>query len=69
MLLKYLLDNKGIVLSKLKILDNVWGYDFYGDENIVEVYIRYLRNKIGDNEYKTIQTVRGAGYKVNTNDK
>lgn len=68
-LLKYLLDNKGIVLSKLKILDNVWGYDFYGDENIVEVYIRYLRNKIGDDEHKIIQTVRGAGYKVNTNEK
>lgn len=68
-LLKYLLDNKGIVLSKLKILDNVWGYDFYGDENIVEVYIRYLRNKIGDSEHKIIQTVRGAGYKVNINER
>ncbi len=67
-LLKYLLDNKGIVLSKLKILDNVWGYNFYGDENIVEVYIRYLRNKIGDTEHKIIQTVRGAGYKVNINE-
>lgn len=64
-LLKYLLDNKGIVLSKSKILDNVWGYDFYGDENVVEVYIRYLRNKIGDKNFKIIQTVRGAGYKVN----
>lgn len=64
-LLKYLLDNKGMVLSKAKILDNVWGYDFYGDENVVEVYIRYLRNKIGDKNYKIIQTVRGAGYKVN----
>lgn len=64
-LLKYMLDNNGMVLSKSKILDNVWGYDFYGDENVVEVYIRYLRNKIGDKNYKIIQTVRGAGYKVN----
>lgn len=64
-LLKYLLDNNGLVLSKTKILDKVWGYDFYGDENIVEVYIRYLRNKIGDKNYKVIQTIRGAGYKVN----
>lgn len=66
-LLKYLLNNVGIVLSKSKILDKVWGYDFYGDENIVEVYIRYLRNKIGDKDYKIIQTVRGAGYKLNEN--
>ena len=64
-LLKYLLDNKGIVLSKSKILDIVWGYDFYGDENVVEVYIKYLRNKIGDKNHKIIQTVRGVGYKVN----
>lgn len=64
-LLKYLLDNNGVVLSKTRILDNVWGYDFYGDENVVEVYIRYLRNKIGDKNHKIIQTVRGAGYKVN----
>ena len=63
--MKYLLDNRQIVLSKSKILDNVWGYDFYGDENVVEVYIRYLRSKIGDKNYKIIQTVRGVGYKVN----
>lgn len=64
-LLQYLLENKGIVLSKPKILDNVWGYDFYGDENVVEVYIRYLRNKLGDQDHKVIVTVRGVGYKVN----
>lgn len=64
-LLKYLLDHKGIVLSKTKILDNVWGYDFYGDENVVEVYIRYLRNKLGDKEHKVIGTVRCVGYRVN----
>lgn len=67
-LLEYLLENKGLVLSKAKILDKVWGYDFYGDENVVEVYIRYLRNKINDSEHKIIQTVRGAGYKVVVNE-
>jgi two-component system, OmpR family, response regulator len=63
-LLKYLLYNRGIVLSKQSILDKVWGVDFMGDENIVEVYIRYLRNKIGDRDFKIIRTVRGVGYKV-----
>lgn len=66
-LLICLLEHKGIVLSKSTILDRVWGYDFYGDENVVEVYIRYLRNKLGDREHKIIQTIRGAGYKVNIN--
>lgn len=64
-LLKYLLDNKGIVLSKSKILDNVWGYDFFGDDNVVEVYIRYLRNKLSDKEHKIISNIRGVGYKIN----
>lgn len=64
-LLYYLLQNQGIVLSKKTILDKVWGYDFYGDDNIVEVYIRYLRIKLGDQQHKVIQTVRGVGYKVN----
>lgn len=61
-LLKYLLYNRGIVLSKQSILDKVWGVDFMGDENIVEVYIRYLRSKIGDRDFKIIRTVRGVGY-------
>lgn len=64
-LLKYLLNNKGIVLSKTKILDAVWGYDFIGDDNVVEVYIRYLRNKINDSQHKVIQNIRGVGYKIN----
>lgn len=64
-LLKYLLDNRGIVLSKTKILDNVWGYDFFGDDNLVEVYIRYLRNKLDDKEHKIISNIRGVGYKIN----
>lgn len=63
-LLKYLVINNGIVLSKQTILEKVWGYDFNGDENIVEVYVRYLRDKIGDKEHNIIRTIRGVGYKV-----
>ena len=63
-LLKFLLMNNGIVLSKSLILEKVWGYDFNGEENIVEVYIRYLRDKIEDKEHKIIRTVRGVGYKM-----
>lgn len=63
-LLKFLLINNGLVLSKQTIIEKVWGYDFNGEENIVEVYIRYLRDKIGDKEHNIIRTVRGVGYKV-----
>jgi DNA-binding response OmpR family regulator len=52
-------------VSKRVILDHVWGYDFEGDANIVEVYIGHLRNKV-DRPFgrESIQTVRGAGYRV-----
>ncbi|WP_046175253.1 response regulator transcription factor [Domibacillus indicus] len=62
-LLLYLLKNKRHVLSREQLLDGVWGYDYYGDTNIVDVYIRYLRNKI-DKPFDgpLIQTVRGVGY-------
>jgi two-component system OmpR family response regulator len=63
-LLKYLVINQGLVLSKTMILDRVWGYDFVGDENIVEVYIRSLREKLGDKEHRLIRTLRGSGYRV-----
>jgi two-component system, OmpR family, response regulator len=63
-LLRYLILNNGIVLSKSQILEKVWGFDFNGEENIVEVYIRYLREKLGDREHNLIKTVRGVGYKV-----
>ncbi len=63
-LLKYLLLNNGLVLSKPTILEKVWGFNFNGEVNIVEVYIRYLRDKIGDKEHNIIRTVRGFGYKV-----
>jgi DNA-binding response OmpR family regulator len=62
-LLEYLLQNKGLVLTRDQIIEHVWGYDFVGDSNILDVYIRYLRNKI-DYPYQTklIHTVRGVGY-------
>lgn len=62
-LLEYLMRNKNIVLSREKILDNVWGYDYFGDTNIIDVYIRYIRSKI-DQKYNVnfIETVRGVGY-------
>lgn len=63
-LLKFMVLNQGLVLSKTMILDKVWGYDFVGDENIVEVYIRSLREKLNDKDHRLIRTLRGAGYRV-----
>ncbi len=64
-LLKHLLINKGIVLTREQILNKVWGYDYYGSLNIVDVYIKYLRDKIDrEHERKLIQTIRGRGYVV-----
>jgi two-component system OmpR family response regulator len=63
-LLKFLVINHGLVLSKAMILDKVWGYDFGGEENIVEVYIRSLRDKLNDKEHRLIRTIRGAGYRI-----
>ncbi|TVX87157.1 response regulator transcription factor [Paenibacillus agilis] len=63
-LLKYVVTNHSLVLSKSMILDHVWGYDFGGDDNIVEVYIRSLRDKLNDREHQIIRTRRGAGYWV-----
>lgn len=62
-LLEYLMINRDVVLTREKILDKVWGYDFMGDTNVTDVYIRYLRTKI-DDKYgvKYIHTVRGVGY-------
>jgi len=62
-LLEYLLRNRGIVLSREKIENHVWNFDFDGGTNVVDVYIRYLRKKIDDGfEPKLIHTVRGRGY-------
>ena len=65
-LLRYLLVNAERVVSKYQILDHVWQYDFGGDANVVETYISYLRKKIDDREPKLIQTVRGIGYSLRT---
>ena len=62
-LLKYLMEHPREVLTRKQILESVWGYDFIGESNVIEVYIRYLRLKIdGENEKRLIQTVRGVGY-------
>ena len=65
-LLRYLMLNAEVVLSKAKILDNVWHYDFGGDGNVVESYISYLRRKIDTGDVPLIQTVRGVGYVLRT---
>ena len=62
-LLEYLIRNKGVVLSREKIEQHVWNYDYDGGSNIIDVYIRYLRKKIDSGfDKKLIHTVRGAGY-------
>lgn len=62
-LLLYFMENRGIVLDREKLIENVWGYDFVGDTNVTDVYVRYLRSKI-DQKYGVnfIRTVRGVGY-------
>jgi len=67
-LLKTLLKNKNIVLSRQTLLNQVWGFDYFGETNIVDVYIRYLRQKIDDAfGINLIQTVRGVGYVIKDN--
>lgn len=62
-ILEYLLRNKGVVLSREKIENHVWNFDYSGGTNIVDVYIRYLRKKIDEDfDVKLIQTIRGRGY-------
>ncbi len=64
-LLRYLLENKGKVISRESLLDNVWGFDFVGETNAVDVYIRFLRSKIDEQfAIKLIHTVRGVGYVI-----
>jgi DNA-binding response OmpR family regulator len=63
-LLRLLMQHPNQVLPRERILDQVWGYNFYGDENNVEVYVRYLRQKLGDENRQLIQTVRGVGYRI-----
>lgn len=61
-LLFYLVKNKGIALSREKLLEEVWGYDFYGDDRTVDTHIKMLRNSLGEYR-KFIVTLRGMGYK------
>ena len=61
-LLKYLVDNEGIALSRDKILNNVWNYDYYGDSRTIDSHIKKIRHKLGK-KGKYIQTMRGVGYK------
>jgi DNA-binding response OmpR family regulator len=63
-LLRLLMMHPNQVLARDRMLDQVWGYNFFGDANNVEVYIRYLRQKLGDEQHKLIQTVRGVGYRI-----
>lgn len=64
-LLQTLLENKNIVLGRDTLLERVWGYDYVGETNVVDVYIRYLRAKIDDKfEVKLITTIRGVGYVI-----
>jgi len=64
-LLEYLMKNNGIVISREKIIETVWDYDFVGDTKKVDVFIRYLRSKIGDGyDKKLINTVRGFRYVI-----
>lgn len=62
--LEYLLENSRRVVSKSEILDNVWGFDFMGDPNIVETYISYLRKKVDDVDPPLIHTIRRVGYSL-----
>ena len=67
-LLRHLLENKGRVLSRETLLDAVWGFDFVGETNSVDVYIRFLRGKLDDAfGIKLIHTVRGVGYVIKDN--
>ena len=62
-LLNYLWQHEGAAVTRDELLSNVWGYEFAGDTNIVDVYIRYLRQKIDDKfGVKTIHTIRAVGY-------
>jgi two-component system response regulator ArlR len=68
-LLQYLLENKGLVMSRETLLENVWGFDFEGETNAVDVYVRFLRSKIDEVfDIKLISTVRGVGYVIRDED-
>ena len=66
-LLKYLLDNEKVALSRDKILNNVWNYDYYGDSRTIDSHIKKIRHKLGK-KGKYIETIRGVGYKFEVKD-
>ena len=66
-LLTYFVDNKGIALSREKILNNVWNYDYFGDARTIDTHVKKLRKKLGDKgDY--IKTIWGMGYKFEVED-
>ena len=62
-MLRYLMENQGIVLSRDRLLERIWGYDFDGETRTVDVHIRTLRQKLGDSG-NLIETIRGVGYRI-----
>ena len=62
-LLKKLLENQGIVMTREQLLEDIWGYDYYGETRTVDIHIRTLRSKLNDNQ-NYIETIRGVGYKI-----
>ncbi len=66
-ILEYMMRNQDIVLDRNRIIEHVWNFDYDGESNVVDVYIRYLRRKIDDGfDLKLIHTIRGAGYVIRT---
>lgn len=63
-LLRTLMENKNVAMTREKLLCDAWGYDYYGETNIIDVYVRYIRHKTSDN---VIKTIRGVGYIVSDN--
>ncbi len=63
-LLQVFVDNKGLALSRDKLLDLAWGFDFYGETRTVDVHVAHLRDRLGNNERVKIETVWGVGYKL-----
>jgi DNA-binding response OmpR family regulator len=65
--LEFMMRNPNQVLSRTQLMQHVWNFDFYGETNIVDVYIGYLRRKIDqESAYPLIHTVRGVGYRLGT---
>ena len=63
-ILKTLIEKYPQVITRESLLDSIWGYDYYGETRTLDVHIRHLRKKIGDDDAKYIETIRGVGYKI-----